>query len=452
VAAQLPPLRRRIFEHVFLHKRSHVETYEVMRSGDCVDLSFGQFLAEVSATYRAVADGRRGRILRELGGAAPPVEDAEDDRSNPFGRADQRSGRRFATGALPRRAHTDLHVDPARRLWRAGSVDVDAPARGAAMTPTSRTLAAVASVALVLACATEADRSITGNLAADYTSHFSTWSEPANLGSIINTTFNEQGPTLSNDERSLYFGSDRPGGIGGFDIWVSERACTECAWETPQNLGPGVNTTSDETGPGLSIDGHLLFFRSTRPGGAGLGDVFLSKRANPKDDFGWGVPVALGPDVNTAAAEAGAEFLESAEDGEANLYFNRAPLGGTADLYAAAITRDGETRGLALLISELSDPIATDQGPTLRSDGREVFFFSTRPGGIGGADLWTSTRRSVHDSWTPPVNAGAPLNSTAAEQQPSLSSGGLTLLFASSRAGGFGGTDIWMSTRARGAQ
>jgi len=320
------------------------------------------------------------------------------------------------------------------------------------MTPTSRTLAALASLAPLLACGTESDRSITANLVASPTAHFSTWSEPENLGSIINTTFNEQGPTLSNDELSLYFGSDRPGGIGGFDIWVSERACMDCAWETPQNLGPAVNTTSDETGPGLSIDGHLLFFRSTRPGGAGLGDIFLSKRRNPKDDFGWGVPVALGPDVNTAAAEAGAEFLQSAEDGAANLYFNRAPPGGTADLYAAAITRDGETRGPAVLISELSDPIATDQGPTLRSDGREVFFFSTRPGGVGGADLWTSTRRSVHDPWTPPVNVGAPLNSTAAEQQPSLSGGGLTLLFASSRAGSFGGTDIWMSARARGAQ
>jgi len=318
------------------------------------------------------------------------------------------------------------------------------------MTPTSRTLAALASLALLLACGTESDRSITANLVASPTAHFSTWSEPVNLGSTINTTFNEQGPTLSNDELSLYFGSDRPGGIGGFDVWVSQRACKECAWETPLNLGPAVNTTSDETGPGLSIDGHLLFFRSTRPGGAGLGDIFLSKRANPKDDFGWGAPVALGPGVNTAAAEAGAEFLQSAEDGAANLYFNRAPPRGTADLYAAAITRDGETRGPAVLISELSDPIATDQGPTLRSDGREVFFFSTRPGGVGGADLWTSTRHSVHDPWTPPVNVGAPLNSTAAEQQPSLSSGGLTLLFASSRAGGFGGTDIWMSTRARG--
>ncbi len=285
------------------------------------------------------------------------------------------------------------------------------------MTTASRMLAASASIALLFACETEPDRSITGNLVANAVSHFSPWSDPENLGSIINTTFNEQGPTLSNDELSLYFGSDRPGGIGGFDIWVSQRACKACPWEAPLNLGPAVNTASDE-----------------------------------KDDFGWGVPVALGPDVNTAAAEAGAEFLQSAEDGAANLYFNRAPPGGTADLYAVAITRDGETRGPAVLISELNDPIATDQGPTLRSDGREIFFFSTRPGGIGGADLWTSTRRSVHDPWTPPVNVGAPLNSPAAEQQPSLSSGGLTLLFASSRAGGFGGTDIWMSTRSRGAQ
>ena len=275
----------------------------------------------------------------------------------------------------------------------------------------------------------------------------SEWSDPMNLGLTINTTFNEQGPSLSNDELSLYFGSDRPGGFGGFDIWVSRRACTDCPWEAPVNLGLVINSAFDETGPGMSIDGHLLFFRSTRPGGQGLGDICLSQRANPKDDFGWGAPVGLGHDVNTAAAEAGPEYLQSAEDGAGNLYFNRAPPGGTADLYYASITRDGETRGPAVLISELSDPVATDQGPTLRSDGREIFFFSTRPGGVGGADLWTSTRRSVHDPWSTPVNLGLPLNSPASEQQPSLSGDGRTLVFASSRSGGFGGTDIWMSTR-----
>ena len=78
VATALPPLRRRIFECLFISKRSHVESYELLRSSDGFDLTFGQFLAEVSATYRAVATGRRGRILRELGGPVPPADQLAD--------------------------------------------------------------------------------------------------------------------------------------------------------------------------------------------------------------------------------------------------------------------------------------------------------------------------------------------------------------------------------------
>jgi len=82
VAGELPPLRRRIFEFLFISKRSHVESYELLKSSDGFDLTFGQFLAEVSATYRAVAAGRRGRILRELGGPAPPLEEIEDEQAS----------------------------------------------------------------------------------------------------------------------------------------------------------------------------------------------------------------------------------------------------------------------------------------------------------------------------------------------------------------------------------
>jgi RNA polymerase sigma factor (sigma-70 family) len=77
LAASLPPLRRRIFEHVFLQHRSHIEAYELLRAGDAPSLSFGEFLAELRATYRAVTDGRRGRVLREFG-PPPPAEDAPD--------------------------------------------------------------------------------------------------------------------------------------------------------------------------------------------------------------------------------------------------------------------------------------------------------------------------------------------------------------------------------------
>ncbi|PYO61651.1 MAG: hypothetical protein DMD28_08385 [Gemmatimonadetes bacterium] len=312
------------------------------------------------------------------------------------------------------------------------------------MTIAPRILASLTPLALLLGCVTESQGPTYRIQAQSFAN--SEWSAPGNLGATINTAANEQGPTLSKDGRTLYFGSDRAGGSGSFDLWVARRACSDCPWEPPENLGPVVNTTASETGPGLSIDEHMLFFTSTRPGGQGLSDLYISHRANPNDDFGWEPPVGLGADVNTAGSEAGAEYLQNAEDGAGNLYFNRAPPGGTADIYYAPLTRDGETRGPATLVTELSHPTATDQGSTLRTDGREIFFFSTRPGGLGGNDLWTSTRRSLHDPWSTPVNLG-PLNSAAADQQPGLSSDGRTLLFASSRSGGFGGTDIYMSTR-----
>lgn len=71
IAERLPPLQRRIFELVFLDRRSHVESYELIRTRDAPTLSFGEFLAELRSTYSAVTEGRRGHLLRELGGPAP---------------------------------------------------------------------------------------------------------------------------------------------------------------------------------------------------------------------------------------------------------------------------------------------------------------------------------------------------------------------------------------------
>jgi len=271
----------------------------------------------------------------------------------------------------------------------------------------------------------------------------SEWSSPENLAAI-NSTFNEQAPSLSPDGLSLYFGSNRPrvGGSTDTDLWVSHRECDDCPWETPVNLGPVVNSSVGDNGPSLSLDGHLLFFTSARTG-VGLNDIYVSHRADPKDDFGWGPPVLLGPGVNTTAFEAGAEYVQSAEDGVANFYFNRGPSQGAQDIYVASITRDGETLGSGVVVAELSDETANDAAATVRTDGREILFGSNRINGLGGLDLWIATRPSVQDAWSPPENL-APLNSGANDQQPSLSSDGRTLFFASDRSGNL---DIWMSTR-----
>jgi hypothetical protein len=269
----------------------------------------------------------------------------------------------------------------------------------------------------------------------------SEWSAPVNLSAPINSSAGDQNATLSTDELSLYFQSARPGGLGGNDIWVSHRDCDECPWGTAVNVGASVNGPGAETAPRLSADGHLLFFVSDRPGGQGSTDIYVSRREDPKDDFGWSDAVNLGTDVNTTAAEAGPDYAPSAEDGRANLYFVR---GG---IYYAPVTRDGETRGPAVLVPELSDPITGPGHPSVRQDGREIFFQSGRAGGLGGFDVWTSTRRSVHEPWSTPVNVGAPINTALVEFQPTLSHDGRTLIFASNRPGGLGGNDLWVSTR-----
>src|SRR2546428_12967308 len=185
----------------------------------------------------------------------------------------------------------------------------------------SRTIAALPPLALLLACVTESQGPTYRIQARSFAN--SEWSAPVNVGAPINTAANEFNPALSPDELSLYFASNRPSGFGGNDLWVSRRASPDSPWETPANLGSVLNSSANESSPNLSIDGHLLFFNDDRPDGQGGIDVWMSRRADPNDDFGWGPPVNLGPDVNTAAFDGGATYLQSAEAWVANLYFGR---------------------------------------------------------------------------------------------------------------------------------
>ncbi len=319
------------------------------------------------------------------------------------------------------------------------------------MSNTSRILASLTPMALLAACdpGSPALPSAPGNgiIAMMFSTEGTPWSAPVNLGATINSTVLDAHPNLSKDGLSLYFTSNRPGGQGGNDLWVARRACEDCPWEVPVNLGSVINTSGIDAGSDLSVDGHLLFFHSNRPGSLGGNDIYVSRRADPNDDLGWGPATPLGPDVNTSADENAPTYLQSAEDGSANLYFTRGDATTQAqDLYVAAITRDGETRGSAVLAVDLNT-IVNDAAPTIRIDGREMLFHSPRAGTLGVADLWETTRQSVHEPWSTAVNLGAPINTPSFDQQPSLSHDGRTLVWASDRPGGVGGLDIWMVTR-----
>jgi hypothetical protein len=306
----------------------------------------------------------------------------------------------------------------------------------------------VAALLLAAACEHETPVAIDGPMTQLHFTNgvHSAWSEPVNLGTPINTANADQSPALSPDGLSLYLASDRQGGLGATDLWVAHRASHDAPWEPPVNLGTVINSPGIESGPNLSPDGHLLFFQSNRPGGLGSNDIYVSHRSNPHDDFGWKPPVNLGPDVNTAAAEVAPWYAQRDADGP-TLYFARGPSNLLTDIYSVPISRDGRTRGPATPVVELNTSDFTEGRMTVRTDGREIVFFSNRPGGLGGTDLWAATRRSVHDPWSTPLNLRPPLNTADQDLLPFLSRDGRTLLFTSTRPGGLGDFDIWMATR-----
>ena len=131
------------------------------------------------------------------------------------------------------------------------------------------------------------------------------WSERVHAGNVINSEFWESAPCLSPDKKQLYFASDRPGGYGGSDLYVSTRLANG-KWSIPQNLGPGVNTAGDESCPFMHADNETLYFNSNGHLGYGGTDLFLSK----KTIQGFSTPQNLGFPINTIDDE-GSLFVTS---------------------------------------------------------------------------------------------------------------------------------------------
>jgi hypothetical protein len=104
---------------------------------------------------------------------------------------------------------------------------------------------------------------------------------------VNNPTANEQGPALSADGLALYLCSNRPPSAGN-DLGVARRASKDDPWGERVNLGPAVNSFGGDCGPSLSLDGRLLFFTSNRTGGAGGNDIYMSSRTDTTDDLSWG--------------------------------------------------------------------------------------------------------------------------------------------------------------------
>jgi hypothetical protein len=281
---------------------------------------------------------------------------------------------------------------------------------------------------------------------------FSAWSPAINIEQTtpgaeasFNTPSLDGCPFISRDGKTFYMASNRPGGLGGIDIWVSSRASADDEWGAPVNVGAPVNSSADDFCPTIDRDGHRFFFVSRRvvEGSCGGSDIYVTRLRN---EGGFESPKNLGCEVNSAFDEASPFPLPEHGSGPV-LYFSstRPGLGLGGDLYRSE--SHGGVYGPAQLVPGVNST-ADDGQPNVRRDGLELFFYSTREG--GAPDLYVATRASTSDPWSTPVNLGPDINTPAGETRPSLSWDGTTLYFGSNRpASEAGSVDIYVATRAR---
>src|SRR5260370_15356240 len=208
---------------------------------------------------------------------------------------------------------------------------------------------------------------LAADLAAEDSPAYGRRGPRVSLGSVINSSYNENSPAIPRGGLSLYFTSSplplppgaRRGGRGGADIWVSQRASTDAPWGPPVDLGPNINTAGNDGAPSLSIDGHRMYFHSTGRGGCGAADLFVSRRQDARDDFGWEPAENLGCVVNSPFADNGPTIFQDDATGITTLYFNSPRPGGLGDvdIYAITLQADG-TFGPVVLVWWLISPFS----------------------------------------------------------------------------------------------
>ncbi|MBT8267211.1 MAG: PD40 domain-containing protein [Bacteroidia bacterium] len=202
--------------------------------------------------------------------------------------------------------------------------------------------------------------------------------EPYSHGNWINETlltFNSnysiENPNISSDGKQLFFSSNKPGGLGGFDLYVAD-ILEDGSLGVPYNLGPTVNTIKDEKYPFINPDNDRLYFSSNGHKGLGGYDIFMSKTIG--QDFER--PINLGRDINSSYDELGLLFI-SEEQG----YFSSNKNGGEGsfDLYNFKAKPIAQTFQGIIVDTQTNQPIPDSKVVLLDTNGKEI---STQTTGV----------------------------------------------------------------------
>ena len=324
-----------------------------------------------------------------------------------------------------------------------------------------RTLTRILALLVMVACSPESTQNPLAPSAPEFLKGtYDAWSLATSIESAppgahptFNTAALEGCPFAARDGKTFFFASNRGGGVGGIDIYVSTRESVGDPWGAPVNVGAPVNSSSNDFCPTLARDGHTFYFVSDRPGGCGGDDIYRTRWRNRAS---FDTPANLGCQVNSAGDEASPFPLPEPRSGLVLFYSSNRSGGfsaeaagvvkGDADLYRSQW--HGGRFGPGELVPGVNSA-SNDGQPNLRRDAREIFFFSNRPGTLGLNDIYSASRKKGQTDWSTPINLGPNVNSSASETRPSLSWDGTRLYFGSTRAGGEGGSDIYVTTRQR---
>ncbi len=276
-----------------------------------------------------------------------------------------------------------------------------------------------------------------GSATADFT-----FGKRVNLGPVVNSPYGDYDPFISPDGLSLYFDSTRPGGLGGEDIWVTTRATVSDAWGPPVHLGAPVNSGYREGYPSITADGLTLVFSARdMPGGRGGWDIWLTTR--PTKESPWGPPVNLGSPLNSTAHE----YCGCISPDGGSLYFSNSYGNVGGDMYVTTRLTGDSPWGPPVRLGLL--PSGGGSGswdPRISADGLALFFDSDYVTAALFPDIWLTTRTSTDSKWGTPILLGPEINTQAGETTPSISADGSTLYWCSGPQSNLEAWDLWQST------